>query len=250
MGSVDTSRDDELAEAEARAEAAEDRLRSLALVRATGEHRLKTTLAVIGGWARTLDERWDQLEDQQRRAGVSIIRRATDELSDQTDRMLEEARAELLGLDREPVRLDLTAALEMTTNAFGAMGEHVVEAEVPGETLEVMADPAALQQILGHLIENAVKYSPAGGHVLVTAHAELGAAVVRVVDEGRGLPEDVEPVELFEPFHRGTGTDDVPGVGLGLFIVRNLVRGMGGEVAASRNPAGGSTFTVRLPLAG
>ena len=247
VGSLDTSRDDELAGAEARAEAAEERLRSLALVRAAAEHRMKTTLAVIGGWARTLDERWEELDDRQRRAGIAIVRRASDELADQTERMLEESRAELLGPDQEPVRLDLAAVLEMTTTAFAGMGEHVLEARVASRPLEVMADPAALHQVLGHLIENAVKYSPAGSRVLLRACRGSDAAVIQVIDQGCGIPEDVE---LFVPFQRGPDTDGVAGVGLGLFIVRNLVQGMGGEITAARNAGAGSTFTVRLPLAG
>jgi signal transduction histidine kinase len=114
-----------------------------------------------------------------------------------------------------------------------------------GGPLLVDADPAALQQVLGHLIENAVKYSDGGTTVVVRAFADgSGLVVLEVSDEGIGIPEGID---IFAPFLRGSATDHRPGVGLGLYIVRNLVRAMGGDVTARRNADRGSTFTVRLP---
>ncbi|MCU1485167.1 MAG: sensor histidine kinase [Actinomycetia bacterium] len=237
-----------LAGARARALAAEERLRSQTMLRAEAEHRLKTSLAVITGWAATLEERWDQLGEQRRREGVAIIRRASDELAEQASRLLEDARAELLSLDADPVRLDLDAVLAVTTAAFGGLPDgHVVEHLPAGAPVVVDVDPAALQQVLGHLIENAVKYSPSGGRVTLAARADDVGVVLDVRDEGIGVPLGVD---LFAPFRRGEGTDEVPGVGLGLYIVRNLCRAMGGDVSARANVGGGSTFTVQLPAAG
>jgi two-component system sensor histidine kinase KdpD len=101
--------------------------------------------------------------------------------------------------------------------------------------------------VLGHLVENAVKYSPEGSRVTVGARLDRDRAVLEVRDEGPGVPEDVD---VFAPFRRGPDTDDVAGVGLGLYIVRNLCRAMGGDVWARAHPEGGSTFTVDLPAAG
>jgi signal transduction histidine kinase len=237
-----------LARARARVAAAEERLRSQTMLRAEAEHRLKTSLAVISGWATTLDERWDQLSEARRREGVSIIRRAGEELADQAASLLEDARAELLTLDAVPVRLDLAAVLDVTTKAFGGLsGDHLIEHVSSGGPLLVDVDPAALQQVVGHLIDNAVKYSADGTTVVVRAFVdEPGLVVLDVSDEGIGIPDDID---LFAPFLRGSATDDRPGVGLGLYIVRNLVRAMGGEISARRNVGPGSTFTVRLPAA-
>lgn len=236
--------DQTLADEKARADAAEDRLRTQTLVRAEAEHRLKTALAVIGGWASTLDERWGQLSEDRRREAVGIIRRASDELADQARGLLEDARAELLSLDQEPVRLDLGAFLETSAAVFGAFHGHVVEVRRPEEPVLVEVDAGALQQVLGHLVENAVKYSPPGSRVTVSAALDHAEAVLEVVDEGIGVPEDDS---VFDPFWRGAGVGHVPGVGLGLYIVRNLVASMGGLVAARRNAGRGSTFAVRLP---
>jgi signal transduction histidine kinase len=218
------------------------------MLRAEAEHRLKTSLAVITGWAMTLDERWDQLSDERRREGVSIIRKAGEELAVQATRLLEDARAELLTLDAAPVRLDLAEVLEVTATTFGGIsGGHLVAHVTWGGPLLVDVDPAALQQILGHLIENAVKYSADGTKVVIRAFPESnGRVVLEVSDEGVGIPEDID---IFAPFLRGSATDDRPGVGLGLYIVRNLVVAMGGDVTARREEVRGSTFTIRLPAA-
>jgi signal transduction histidine kinase len=239
---------DVVAEALARAEVAEERLRSQTLLRAEAEHRLRTSLTVITGWATTLDERWDQLGDDRRRTAVGIIRRASEDLSEEATRLLEDARTELLNLDADPVRLDLDAVLAVTTATFDGMSPgHVVE-HVPSDgPVPVDADPAALQQVLGHLIENAVKYSPPGTRVTVGARSAGDEVVLEVSDEGLGVPEGID---LFAPFLRGAEAEHLPGVGLGLHIVRNLCRSMGGEVTTRRNAGQGSTFTVHLPAAG
>ena len=232
---------------QARAEAAEERLRSQTMLLAEAEHRLKTALAVITGWAATLEDHWERMPDERRLEGIGIIRRASEGLADEARRLLEDARTELLAIDADPVRLDLCAVLDVTTEAFGATeGRHQVVHATRGGSVPIHVDPAALQQVLGHLIENAVKYSPAGSVVSVRARAEGDRALLEVEDQGVGVPEDVD---LFAPFQRGPEVAEGEGVGLGLYIVRNLTTAMGGEVRAARNAGPGSTFTVTLPLA-
>ncbi|HVF74279.1 MAG TPA: HAMP domain-containing sensor histidine kinase [Acidimicrobiales bacterium] len=228
-----------------RAERAEERLRLQTLLFAEAEHKLKTSVAVISGWASTLDDRWETLSPQQRRDGVATIRRSADTLAMHTRSLLEGARTEMARLDLEPIALDLASILRVTTRTFSGLStSHHIRCTVDGPVW-VLADPAGLQQVLGHLIENAVKYSPGGGTVRLHARANRRWAELLVTDEGVGVPDDVD---VFAAFTRGsiTGT----GVGLGLYIVKNLVEGMGGTVTAVRNPLRGSTFTVLLPTAG
>lgn len=229
-----------------RAERAEERLRHQTLVFAEAEHKLKTSLAVISGWASTLDDRWDALSEEQRREGIATIRRSAESLASQTRGLLEEARADMARLDLEPVQLDLAEILRLTTPSFdGLSTTHRITADLNGPT-PVYADPGGLQQVLGHLIENAVKYSPEGGTVVVRARAREKWAELVVADEGIGIPDNVD---LFAAFTQGS-TGEADGIGLGLYIVQNLVEGMGGSVTAARNPDRGSTFTVLLPAVG
>lgn len=235
-----------LAAAEARAASAEDRLRSQTMLLAEAEHRLKTALAVMTGWATTLQERWEDLDDERKLEGLAIIRRAGEGMAEQARLLLEEARAEMRVLDQAPVRLDLREVLDLNAATFEGLSQthRIRSATAPDADVAVDVDPAALQQVLGHLLENAVKYSPDGTTVTVRARRDGDEVVIDVVDEGHGVPEDVD---VFAPFQRGAD-ETTEGAGLGLYIVRNLVRAMGGHVVAERNPSGpGSTFSVRLP---
>lgn len=111
-------------------------------------------------------------------------------------------------------------------------------------------DPERLERVLDNLLSNAVKYSPEGSRVEVvvdrTGDVADARAVVEVSDEGIGLPDDAS--SIFDAFVRGTDVGDVPGTGLGLASVRQIVEEHGGEVRAARRSTGGSTFTVVLPV--
>jgi len=236
-----------LAQQRRRADAAEQRLRTQTLLFAEAEHKLKTSLAVISGWAVTLDESWDRMDEAVRRQGVAAIRHAAEELNEQARTLLDDARAEIANLDLEPVRLDLVEVMFATTSLYGGVSRgHEVRFEATADHVWALVDPASLQQIVGHLVENAVKYSPDGGRIVIRVSDDAGSAVLEVIDEGVGVPDGVD---VFAAFQRGPDEADTAGVGLGLYIVRNLAEGMGGHVTAQRNPGpgGGSTFRVRLP---
>jgi signal transduction histidine kinase len=238
-------RENELvAVAQARAAEAEERLRSQSMLIAEAEHRLKTTLAVITGWAGTLEDRWEQLDDGRKREAIGIIRRAGQGMAAEARQLLDEARAEMVRLDAMPVRLDLREVLEVNVAAFGGLSHRhaIAHATDPSADVVVEVDPAALQQVLGHLLENAVKYSPPGTTVTVAARREDRDVVIDIRDEGSGLPPEID---VFAPFQRGDAATE--GAWLGLYIVRNLVRTMGGAVEAVPNTHRGTTFSVRLP---
>ena len=126
----------------------------------------------------------------------------------------------------------------------------------------VHADPDRLEQLLIILLDNAVKYTPAGGTVTVSLRAEDGWAVLQVRDTGIGIHPDDLP-HIFERFYRAdtarsrdagagqaaTAPGAVPGTGLGLAIARQIVDEAGGTIAAERAPGQGALFTVRLPAA-
>jgi signal transduction histidine kinase len=123
---------------------------------------------------------------------------------------------------------------------------------VPPRLLLVEGDPTRLEQIVVNLLQNAMKFTPHGGRIDLTAEAEGREAVVRVRDTGVGIPSEMIP-NLFEPFFQVAPSIDRAkgGLGLGLTLVRALTEMQGGTVSAhSSGPDQGSEFTLRLPLAG
>lgn len=227
-----------------RAERAERRLVERTRFVAAAQHALKTPLTIVAGWSETLDERYDQLAETDRRSAVTRIRGGATRLRSQLDDLLDEARATILGGDLNPVPLDVAASLEALAQEHdGASELHHVE-NTGGAGVVVM-DPRVLDQIMGHLIENAVKYSPDGGTVRLGARLIDDEVVILVDDEGIGIPEDRD---VFEPFQRGDGTS-TRGAGLGLHIVRTLVTIAEGTVRAERRDEGGSRFELRFPAA-
>jgi two-component system phosphate regulon sensor histidine kinase PhoR len=112
----------------------------------------------------------------------------------------------------------------------------------------LVSDPAKLHDILRNLVENAVNYAPEGGVVVVEATREPSAVVLRVLDNGPGIPE-ADRSRVFERFYRvDKSRARAPGgTGIGLAIVKHLVELLGGTVTAGSRPEGGAVFTVRLP---
>jgi signal transduction histidine kinase len=129
--------------------------------------------------------------------------------------------------------------------------DHRFVLDVPDAPLHAEADPERLRQVVAHLIENAVKFSPEGGTVTVAARQRNGAVEVSVTDEGVGIPPG-ERERIFRKFYRGEASSRgqlAAGTGLGLFIVQGLVQAMGGTISVDSTEGGGSSFAIALPLA-
>jgi signal transduction histidine kinase len=230
---------------ERRAEAAEAELRSRGRFLAQAQHQLKTPLTALRGAVELLQTRWDRLSDEERQQWFAMTSRSADALSADIDGLLDEALADLRRRELVPADVDVATVAAPMIRAFDALTDrHEVRWEVE-ERLRAWVDPMALSQVLGHLLDNAVKFSPNGGPVRVSGRSTPGTVEISVVDQGLGLPDGID---IFQPFQRGKH-DSVPGpgVGLGLHIVRGLVEASGGSVTATPNSVAGSTFTVRLP---
>jgi signal transduction histidine kinase len=115
-----------------------------------------------------------------------------------------------------------------------------------GRVPRVRGDAERLRQIFANLIDNAVKYSPAGEPVEVRVAQTNGAVLVSVRDRGPGIKSQDQRL-IFEKFGRVTGAGSKPGTGLGLYIARSIAEAHGGELQVSSAPGRGSTFTVKLP---
>lgn len=214
---------------------------------AVAKHKLKTPLAVITGWSTTLTT-FDSLPDADRAEGMSAIDRAATELRAQIDDLLDEARIHLIGQALHPEPVALGEFVGSTVDERRPDPDtHPVAVDVAPD-LVVMADRAALEHVLAHLLDNAVKYSPEGGPIEFSARSDGGDILLRVADRGIGLPEG--DTDLFEPFHRGgSAAKTARGTGLGLHIVRLLTTNMGGSVRAVERDGAGSAFEVTLPAA-
>ncbi|MBO0825808.1 MAG: PAS domain-containing protein, partial [Actinobacteria bacterium] len=215
---------------------------------ATTSHELRTPITVVQGFASTLANRWDKLPDADRRTAVQTIAERAGALARLVEQLLlgSRAGAEQLRVTNEP--FDLAGLLRGTVAAFQPLSErHTLQLQVPDGLPHAYGDAMATDIIIGQLLENAFKYSPAGGAVTVQATPDSDAIDVTVSDEGIGIrPEDRERV--FERFVQGEAGDRrrFGGIGLGLYIVRQLARAQDGEVTAEDRDGDGTTMRLRL----
>ena len=142
----------------------------------------------------------------------------------------------------------VTAAVERARQAPQA-DKLAIQAVVMGDPGPLRADPVALEELFGNLLDNAVRYTPAGGAVTVEVEPTADGAAVTVRDTGPGISqEDLE--HIFEPFYRGQAQRSIPGTGLGLPIVKRITEGHGGRIEVETALGQGTAFRVLLPRVG
>jgi PAS domain S-box-containing protein len=215
---------------------------------ATTSHELRTPITVVQGFASTLASRWDKLSDPERRSAVQVIAERAGSLGQLVEQLLLGSRA---GADQLTVtngEFDLAALLRGAAVAFQPLSErHTLIADIPEDLPRADGDVTATDVIVSQLLENAFKYSPGGGSVTVCARPAGEWIEVTVDDDGIGIaPGDHE--RIFERFVQGETGDRrrFGGIGLGLYIVRQLARAQGGEVVASSRPSGGTRMCLQL----
>ncbi len=187
---------------------------------------------------------------------------ATPEQRDLADTILEESRRmdrlvrNLLDMIRlETGALTVQREWQVLSDIVGVglirlsprLRDHPVKVEIPADLPLVPVDDVLLEQVLVNLVENAAKHTAPGTPIEIGARARENAVDVWVADRGAGLPPGREE-EMFEKFKRGGSTS--AGVGLGLTIVRGIVKAHGGTIAAANREGGGAIFTVTLPIVG
>jgi heavy metal sensor kinase len=159
---------------------------------------------------------------------------------------ISEAESGTMQLQREPVALSevVARAVDLYRDVADAKGAALL-ADAPGDIV-VTADRTRLEQVAANLIDNALKYTPAGGRVDVEVGREGDVALLRVRDTGTGIPPD-ELSRIFDRLFRGDTSRAERGLGLGLSLVKAVVEAHGGTVSVESEPGRGSVFTVRLP---
>ena len=212
-------------------------------------HELRSPMAAVIGAARTLQDRWRMLTADQRESFLALIGDETARLAELVGDVLDTSRIEAGTFSYRFEEVDLGRVVdEAVETAVLAQQEVPVVASGHGALPEIRGDRARLRQVLGNLIENAVKYSPGGGEVRVSAVAANGAVRIAVRDAGPGIPPD-QQVRIFEKFGRvDVPGASKPGTGLGLFIARSIAEAHGGSLDVSSGTEPGSTFMLTLPV--
>lgn len=212
-------------------------------------HELKTPLTAIRGASVTLGTRWRDLPEGTVDELLGMIHRRCESLGKLVDRVLIGARLDAgHEIPVHPGPIDMHGLLQQTATEFSeSCPRHNLIVDAP-DGLRARVDPHAIDQILGMLVENALKYSPGGGRIRLAARPVDGCVALRVGDQGVGIsPEDLD--HIFEPYYRANREDNhgFGGVGLGLSIVRHLVEANGGDIGVRSMPGRGTAFTIVLP---
>lgn len=226
-----------------------DRLKDAFL--GTISHELRTPITAITGFVRMLNDRWDDLSEEQRRDFMHRVGRNSTSLGLLVDDLLDFARLERQALSTSvsPVALD-TVVAGFVAQVVPALGDHGVETDLQPD-VHALADPRAIERVLANLLTNAAKFSPPGSPVEVTLKTADSTAVLTVADHGPGIAEE-DRLRVFTRFYRGESevARATRGAGIGLAVVHELVTQMGGTIEVrTRNPHG-TVMIVRLPLAG
>lgn len=232
----------------------------------TVSHELRTPLTTIKALTRLLMR--EGLEEAKRREYIETISVECDRQIDFVLNLLDLSRIEggVLRVTHERVDVDEVISSVVKSEARSAeKRRHELRVEPQHEVPPVCADPKEIRRVLSNIVENAIKYTPDGGRIILSTSQEDSHVVISVTDNGRGIPAEDMPI-LFDKFHRGRpaphsaamaeGTTnaefledaDVSGVGLGLYLARNVMERMGGRISVDSKVGRGSTFKLHLPL--
>ena len=204
---------------------------------------IRTAVAILRRESSEHDRAWSR----------EIIERQVGHMSRLVEDLLDVARVTSgkLLLRRERITLEaVVAAAVETSRPFIDDAGHRLQSRLPAETVVLDADRMRLAQVLSNLLNNAAKYTPAGGSIELSAAVHAGEVIIAVTDNGMGFPAELAD-EIFEPFAQWAPVDKpAAGLGIGLSLVKGVVSLHGGSVSAhSAGPGTGSRFEVRLPIA-
>jgi signal transduction histidine kinase len=241
-----------------------DRLKSEFV--STVSHELRTPLTTIKALTRLLMR--DGLDETKKREYLETISAECDRQIDLVLNLLDLSRIEGGVLRVTHERVDVQEVISSVVKSEARSAEkrrHDLRFETNVEVPAVCGDSKELRRVLSNIVENAIKYTPDGGRIVLSALQEDGRVAISVADNGRGIPPEDMPI-LFDKFHRGrparhsqvmrdAATDadrledaDVSGVGLGLYLARNVMEQMGGHITVESEPGRGSTFKLHLPV--
>jgi len=213
-------------------------------------HELRTPITVVLGMAQTLVGRPDMAATADGQEILQRVVRQGKRLRDMVEQLLQ---ASAFVANRSPVlRAEEVRAADVVAEVVDdwrlAEPDRRVELQLPEQPRSLHGDAEALRMVVGNLVDNAGKHAPPGTPIRVLVSQPRGLTRVEVLDQGQGVAA-IDRERIFAPFTQldASTTRRVGGVGLGLFLVDRLVRGMGGQVWVEDNQGGGARFVVELP---
>ncbi|MFI5276168.1 MAG: ATP-binding protein [Ktedonobacterales bacterium] len=216
-------------------------------------HELRTPITALLTAVTLLQRRLqgELARDEVQRQSFAVLRRQLARLDALIATMLDVTRIERGQLAPTWATVDLVALARTVVEEAQVTAEaHTIDVEVPTtRTLLVRGDALRLEQALRNVLQNAIKYSPAGGEVRVEAQRGGAWAALTVTDQGIGIPPEALP-QLFDPYYRAPSvrSEHISGLGIGLYVTREIVALHGGEIAVSSAEGLGTTVSIRLPL--
>jgi len=215
----------------------------------TAAHQLRTPLASVIGYSDLLIQS-DDIGVDTRIEYLTLIQSKAEQLSEIVSNLLDISRIEAgegVTLTCESQSAAAICAEVVAGFLHGPTG-HQFEVDNSATDVRILVDHFAVSQVLENLISNAIKYSPRGGHIFVSAREAEGMGVLRVRDEGIGMTEQ-QAAQAFDKFYRADASNTaIAGTGLGLTIVRHLVEAHGGQVSIASQPGHGTTVQCTFPL--
>lgn len=212
-------------------------------------HELRTPLASIRLSSDMLKIYGDKAPAEEKLMYLDNIITQVEHLTALVKDMLVVSRSEVSELEFAPELIDFVGLVRQIVSEFQVTyhATHRITLKSDGLRLDAMLDGKLMRQVLNNLIANAVKYSPTGSEVQLLIRRTAHTISLSVTDDGIGIPED-DLDRLFEPFHRASNSENIPGTGLGLTVVKQGVEMHQGKVEVKSKLGMGTTFYVTLPL--
>ena len=210
-------------------------------------HELRTPLTSIKGWSETLKDS-EPSDGEEMKQGLSIISKETDRLSGLVEDLLDFSKLSAKTMELSKETLDLNSPVKESVNQLAVRQEKTgvtIVSELSARPIMVNGDANRLKQVMINLIDNAFKFTPAGGSITVQTKAEHNEAFLTIADTGSGIQQEDLPHVMEKFFKASSGKG---GSGLGLAICKEIIELHGGSILITSRQGSGTTVNIRLPL--
>ena len=210
-------------------------------------HELRTPLTSIRGGLQLVLQNIDPAQQEDEHALLNAALHSSERLIRLTNDILDMSKFEAGRMELRPIRTKFEPLIDVAVNAVGNLpGGVTIERDIAPDLPDVTVDPDRIVQALVNFLSNAIKFSPAGGRVRISARPDRGGITCTVTDQGPGMTTE-ERERLFQPFVQLAGGAKVGGTGLGLVITRHIVEQHAGTVSVDSTPGRGSSFSIWIP---